>query len=141
MQKIIEKIKNRIGVETSSQLIKFILIGILNALVNYLSYLFFLYLLSFYLLALIGSHIITVLHSYFWNRFWTFKYQGNHLKEIGKFFLIYLVSFGLNLVLLPIMVELFNIQAGVAQLIPLVLITALGFTFNFLGLKFWAFKT
>jgi putative flippase GtrA len=140
MLKIIEKIKNKIGAETSRQLLKFTLIGLLNAAVNYFSYLFFLHLFSFYLLAFVGSHIITVLHSYFWNRLWTFKHQGNHLKEIGKFFLIYLFSFILNLILLPLMVEVFHIQAGPAQLIPLFLITALSFTFNFLGLKFWAFK-
>lgn len=140
MKKIIEKIKSKIGVQTYQQLLKFCLIGLLNALVNYLTYLLFLRLFSLYLLALICSYIVTVLHSYFWNRFWTFNYQGSHLKEISKFFLVYLGSFILNLLLLPLIVELFDVQAGVAQLIPLVLITAISFTFNFLGLKFWTFK-
>lgn len=141
MKRIIEKIIRRIGIKTFRQLFRFSLIGILNAIVNYSIYLLFIYYLNFYyLLALILSHIITVFHSYFWNRFWAFESRDRYLKEISRFFIVYTLSFLLNLIFLPLLVEIFNLNPGPAQLIPLILITAINFIFNFLGLKFWTFR-
>jgi len=141
MKRIIEKIIKKIGRSTFRQLLRFSLIGILNALVHYSVYLLFLYYLNFYYLwALIFSHIIAVFHSYFWNRFWAFESKDRYLKEIPKFFTVYTLSFLLNLILLPLLVEIFKLKPGFAQLIPLILITLINFIFNFLGLKFWTFR-
>ena len=140
MKEIIKKITKKIGERTLKQLLRFSLIGILNFIVNYSIYLLFLYLNFYYFWALILSNIIVIFHSYFWNRFWTFKSKDKYLKEISKFFMVYMLSFLLNLILLALLVEVFNLKPGTAQLIPLILITMINFLFNFLGLKIWTFR-
>jgi len=141
MKRIIQKIIGKIGKKTSKQFLKFSIIGVLNFIVGYFIYLLFLYGLNLhYFWALIFGHIITVFHSYFWNRFWSFQSKDKYLKEILSFFTVYTFGFLLNLIILPLLVEIFELKPGPAQLIFLVFITLVNIFFNFLGLKFWTFR-
>ncbi len=137
MRRIIEKI----GRKTSKQFLRFSLIGVFNFVITYFVYLLLLNGLNFhYFWALTLSHIIAVFHSYFWNRFWSFQSKDKYSKEILSFFTVYTFGFLLNLILLPLLVEIVKLKPGPAQLIPLIFITLVNLFFNFLGLKFWTFR-
>ncbi len=117
------------------QFSKFSLIGILNTVVGYGS---FIILLNFsnYILALIISHMIGVTHSYLWNKFWTFKSNKNPVNEFVKFNSIYLVVFVINAITLIFLVSGLNFDPRIGQLIALPIITLISFT----GHKYWSFK-
>ena len=72
---------------------RFLLVGILNTLVGYGLYALFLSLHINYLIANTMSTILGIIHSYLWNRFFTFKSKEKASKEIVKFFFVYLISY------------------------------------------------
>jgi putative flippase GtrA len=127
------KIKNTQNV---IQMIKFIIVGFLNTLIGYLSYFLFLSLNFHYVIAMGFAHVIGVTHSYFWNKYWTFKSKSKSKKEIFRFISVYLIVFILNILSLSLFVEKFHIQPAIAGLASLFFITIISFT----GHKFWSFK-
>ena len=56
-----------------SQFFKFSLVGILNAIVSYGTFLFLLNDLN-YMISLIISHFVGVTNSYIWNKYWVQKF-------------------------------------------------------------------
>ncbi len=117
------------------QFSKFSLIGILNTIVGFGS---FIILLSFfnYMLALIISHMIGVTHSYLWNKFWTFKSDKSPINEFIKFNSVYLVVFVVNAITLMFLVSGLNFDPRIGQLIALPIITIISFA----GHRYWSFK-
>lgn len=86
------------------------------------------------------SFVVTVVNSFFWNKYWTFQKSGN-------FFLFFLVVFGsflLNVGIASFMVNTIGVVDGfsakqwdnIAALSSLVLVL----TWNFLGMKYIVFK-
>jgi putative flippase GtrA len=126
----------KIGLNSSFiQLSKFGLIGILNTIIGYILFILFLNWFN-YIFALVSSHIIAVTHSYLWNKFWTFKSNGNLFKEFIKFNSVYFLVFVVNAITLFFLVEIFNFDPKVGQLFALPIITIISFT----GHKYWSFK-
>ena len=68
-----------------------------------------------YIQALLYSQIICITFSFFSNKYFVFKTKGDIKKEYPKFFLFYGIYFILNIICLPIMVEVFNINPMLAQ--------------------------
>jgi putative flippase GtrA len=118
------------------QIIRYGLVGIVNTLVGYGIYFLFLYVGLNYTIALTFGSICGIICSYFLNRFWTFKSTKKVAEELPKFLSVYGVSYFLNLGLLILFVEKFKIDARIAQLFILVIITCL----TFIGNKFWSFR-
>ncbi|OIO20049.1 MAG: hypothetical protein AUJ37_01350 [Candidatus Magasanikbacteria bacterium CG1_02_41_34] len=120
----------------SPQLIRFIFVGSVNMVLSYSIFLICIYFFYFhYTLALIVEYFFGILNSYFWNRRWTFKSDGNVKKEIRKFIFVYLVMFGLNYVLLSIFIDLINMRVFFAQMVAIIIITPV----TFLAHKMWSF--
>jgi putative flippase GtrA len=89
-----------------------------------------------YLLALLIAHIIGVLHSFLWNKYWTFKSRQFGLIEFIKFNVIYAMVFIVNAIALFVCVEIFQVNPRLAQLLLLPVITMI----SFFGQKFWTFN-
>ncbi len=117
------------------QFSKFSLVGILNTIIGYGSFVIFLN-FSDYMSALIISHIIGVTHSYVWNKFWTFKSNKSVLTEIIRFYSVYFVVFIINALTLIILVNYLSFDPRIGQLVTLPIITITSFT----GHKYWSFK-
>lgn len=117
------------------QLSKFGLVGILNTVLGYGLFIFFLNWYN-YFWALVISHMIAVTHSYLWNKLWTFKSNNNLLTEFIKFNSVYLVIFICNATILFYLVNIANFNPRIAQLFALPIITIVSFT----GHKYWSFK-
>ncbi len=126
---------------TGNQFIRFALVGSSGVLVNLGVYSGSIYLLHFhYLLAATFSFVVAMSSNFLLNLRWTFKTHGNGIKAIGDQYLRYamvtLVSYGINMAVLWILVDLHHWHKIMAQL------AAIGITTlsNFLGSKLWAFK-
>ncbi|MEK7500614.1 MAG: GtrA family protein [Patescibacteria group bacterium] len=86
------------------------------------------------------SFVITVINSYFWNKFWTFQKTGSFVL----FFAVVSGSFLINVGVASFLVNVLGAPAGIspkqwdniAALSSVVLVL----TWNFLGMKFLVFK-
>ena len=133
------------------QAIKFVLVGILNTLVDLavLNMLIFVSGISagFGYSAFKGiSFTVAVINSYFLNKFWTFKVQKMEgaKKEFAQFFTVSLIGFGINVGVASLVVNAIGPQLGIAPKIwaniGAICATLVGMTWNFLGYKFIVFK-
>lgn len=89
-----------------------------------------------YRLAATGSFVVAVTNNYVWNRLWTFRHSRGHFAFQGmRFFLVALLAYAGNLLILTALVEL---GAGeiISQAIAIVLVTPA----NFVGNKLWSFR-
>jgi putative flippase GtrA len=117
------------------QIIKFCSVGVLNTLVGY-GFFFFLVNYTYYLLALLIAHIIGVIHSFIWNKYWIFKTKQFDFYEFIRFNVIYAIVFCVNAIALYVCVDLIQVNPRLAQLILLPVITVV----SFFGQKLWTFK-
>jgi len=136
------------------QAAKFILIGILNTLVDLgvLNLLIFVSDIStgFVFSSFKGiSFIVAVINSYFWNKFWTFK-KSNTVqpgKEFLQFLIVSLIGFGINVGVASLIVNLIGSPfqySGVSEQIwaniGAIIASLVGMTWNFIGYKIFVFK-
>jgi len=133
------------------QLAKFCLVGALNTFVdlgilNLLMVIFGLSAGWLYSLFKAISFSCSVVHSYFWNKFWTFKKKETKGagKEFGKFFLIAGTGFLLNVSIASFIVNVvgpqFGLSAEIWGNIGAIIAIICVFMWNFLGYKFLVFK-
>jgi putative flippase GtrA len=120
---------------TFLQLSKFGLVGILNTLVGFGVFFIFINYTN-YMIALIISHVIGVIHSYVWNKFWIFKSEKIAINEFIKFNSVYAGVFLANASALVFFVNVLNWDPRIGQLIALPIITVISFT----GQKYWSFR-
>ncbi len=128
-------ITNRIEKQDLMKPLKFILVGIMNTIVGYGAF-FILSYFFYYIIALIIAHIIGVTNSFLWNKYWTFRTQKNHLRELIKFNLVYLVVLMVNIAILSILVDYLKVDPRLGQLIVLPTVTII----SYFGHKYWSFR-
>ncbi len=137
------------------QAAKFILVGILNTLLD----LGVLNLLLFTAETSSGgiytffkgiSFSVAVINSYFWNKLWTFKKSEEGLdnsktgKELLQFFIVSVIGFGINVGIATFVVNTIGSQFGLSDVlwanIGAISATVASMVWNFLGYKFVVFK-
>ena len=128
--------QNFINKKTIGETLKFGFVGVLNTIVGYGAYFLLIKLSVFYMASLLCSHIIGAIHSYFWNKYFTFKSDKKSIKEIIRFASVYVVTFLINLGILSLLVERFKVGEELGGFIALVIVTGI----SFFGHKFWSFK-
>ena len=119
------------------QVIKFGLVGVANTLFTFVLIFLLEKLMGFsYLIVNPISYLLPTISSFYLNKKWTFKSEGEVKKEGVLFFAVigaaWLVQYGL----LYLVVEKFQIDALIAQVIGMVMFTGM----NFLGQKFITFR-
>jgi putative flippase GtrA len=89
--------------------VRFLLAGALNTAVGLAAYPVLFFLLAplklHYMVVLGITQVTCVAFSYLTNKFLVFRTVGNYLRESGKFALFHLSYFLVNLVALPVLVE------------------------------------
>jgi putative flippase GtrA len=120
------------------QKFKFLLAGIWNTIFGFglFTALFYLLPAVHYLIIAIISTVIGTTNAYISYKFFVFRTKGNYLKEYLRFYVVYGVAIALNLVTLPIMVEILHIHPVVAQGLS-IFIT---FLVSYNGHKHFSFK-
>ncbi len=88
-----------------------------------------------YMAIMIISYIVSVSNAYISYKFFVFKTKGNYLREYLRFYLVYGFAFILNIVLLPVSVEVFKINPLISQA-AIVMVTVV---FSYLGHKNYSF--
>jgi putative flippase GtrA len=123
----------------SLQFSKYIIAGISNALFSTLVYLFCLKILVLhYILSFTISWLFGVLFTYIINFMFIFKPDEKleFRRRLPKYFMVYLTSYLLNIVLLKFLVHWTHFDPFYLQLLILPLVIAINFT----GFKYWALK-
>lgn len=121
-----------------AQFIKFSLVGVLNTAIHYgVFYGLYRYAGLYHLFASAAGFCFAVANSYLLNKFWTFKRRGAPVREeFLKFFLVSVLSLGVNLAGMAILVELLAVHPPLAQLLTI----SITLVINFLSNKFWTFR-
>ena len=132
MNRIIDKIKELFNI----QQIRFLFVGGLNTIVGYGTYALLLMMDFNYLLANTIGTIVGIIHSYIWNRKFTFKSNSNIKKEIPKFIFVYLISYLIGLLNLYILVKKIGINEYMAGIINIVTTTLI----SWFGHKYFSFR-
>lgn len=133
------------------QLAKFLLTGVLNTFVdlgvlNVLILIFGISSGALYSVFKGFSFFVSVINSYFWNKFWTFKKTetGVGKREFGQFALVAGIGFFINVAIASFVVNVIGPQFGLSSNIwanvGAIIATVCVFTWNFLGYKFFVFK-
>ena len=120
------------------QRVAFVAVGAVNTVFGYLCFAGLLLLLghSRYLVALVCAYVIAVLFAFVLYRFLVFQVRGHVLRDLGRFVTVYLAAFAVNLVVLPLLVELVHLPVLVAQAM-IVFITSV---MSWLGHKHFSFR-
>ena len=117
------------------QFFQFNFVGILNTVLSYCVFIFFLNYFN-YVISLLISHLIGVAHSYIWNKYWTFKKANSGTNVFLKFNLVYVVVFVANVASLSFLVEILKFNPVIGQLMVLPVIAII----SFIGHKYWSFN-
>jgi putative flippase GtrA len=121
------------------QFIKFCLVGGINFAFSMLLFLFLLKVLYIgYFIAFTITWLLGILLTYTINFIWVFKPEEKFefKKRMPKYFLVYLFSYGVNIILLKYLVNTFEYDPFWGQffIIPIIIVI------NFFGFKLWALK-
>lgn len=136
----IKNILRKITAIADTQLIRFVLVGVSNTLISYVTYLIIIWINpDLYIAANIAGFITGTLNAYILNSRFVFKKKdssGFNMKQFVKTFCSYGFTCLLNTLLLYILVEYMNISEIIAPLVDSVII----FLINFILNKFWVYN-
>lgn len=118
------------------QQIRFLFVGGLNTMVGYGTYALFLWLGLNYFYSNSISYVIGIIHSYFWNKKFTFKSNDKSILEIVKFVSVYIVNYLVGIAFLSLFIKIFGINEYVAGVLNLVVTTLI----SYFGHKYFSFS-
>jgi len=72
-----------------------------------------------YLVILLISHVVSVLEAYVLQRWLVFRVSGRWWRDLARFWSVYLVALAINLVALPLLVEIAHVSVLPAQALVL----------------------
>ena len=129
-------------VEETRQLYRYLLVGGFNTVLGYGLYSLMNYMLSSwiaygYLVAVVLSNAIAITLATLGYKFLVFRTVGSFWSEYLRVWVVYSIAFAANLVLLPVLVELLNMNAYVAQF----LLTGVTVSASFVGNKYFSFRS
>lgn len=131
----------RIGISSGEnwlQLIRFGVVGASGYVVNLVAFALCVHLLKIdYKLASPIAYLAGTINNFVWNRHWTFdKKEAHPAQQAWRFFVVSLVSFGVNYGILVGLVH----STGMAKLLAQAIANICGTPVNFLGQKLWSFR-
>ena len=130
-------LKNAIKKMYYNKKVRFLIVGIFNTGVGYGTYALFIYLGLHYFISQTFSTVIGVIHSYFWNKYFTFGSRARSAAEALRFALVYVVSYVVSLILQYLLIEKAGVDAYLAGFLCLIATTLISYT----GHNFFSFKS
>ena len=120
------------------QRVAFLLVGGVNTVVGFLCFAGFLLLLGQrrYLVVLVCAHVVSVLIAFVLYRFVVFRVRGHVLADLWRFETVYLSALAINLVLLPVLVEIARLPVLLAQALIMLVTSAM----SWVGHKNYSFR-
>lgn len=129
--------KNLISKLYNNQKIRYLFVGCLNTGLNYTIYFTLNTLGVWYILSNTAGFIVSILNSYFWNKYFVFKERKKSLNEIAKFLFVYLIQYFMGILFLMLFVEKMGINKNIAGIISIFFLTLI----SYLGHKNFTFKS
>jgi putative flippase GtrA len=132
----------RIGISSGEnwlQLIRFGVVGCSGYAVNLIVFAACVHVLAIdYKLASPIAYLAGTINNFIWNRRWTFGHakEAHPVGQGVKFFIVSLVSFGVNYGILVGLVH----SSGMDKVLAQAIANICGIPINFLGQKLWSFK-
>ena len=84
----------------------------------------------------VAAFVVAVTNNFFWNRHWTFDAAEGHAGfQAARFLTVSLLAFGVNLVVLELLVQAGDLPEVPAQALAIVIAMPV----NFVGNKLWSF--
>lgn len=123
------------GYLMNSDLKRFIVVGSITVLIDLSVYYFFLGITNINTSKTIGF-LSGMVFAYYMNNSFTFKHFNMNLKNFIQFMFLYFISLCINL---KINYELYELTQLI--LLAFIISTATSAMINYLGMKFWIFKT
>ena len=121
-----------------SRFSRFLIVGISNTIITLT--IIFLLLNVFnidYRISNIIGYFVGLINSFIWNKRWTFKSKNKFQKELLPFFVMFLISYSINLGIVILSAEILLINKNICQIIGIFFYTVT----NYIGNKFWTFKS
>jgi putative flippase GtrA len=115
--------------------IKFCLVGVTNVVISYTAYFILLKLGLYYLLASTIAYIVGILNGYIWSSKFVFK-KNKSINNMMKFFIVYISALFINLGIIYICVDCYNMNKLIAPIIAIGVGTIYNYTLN----KIWTFR-
>jgi putative flippase GtrA len=131
------KIVDRVKKLFADKRIRFLFVGGLNTAVGYGFYALFIFIGLDPYLATTLSTILGVINSYFWNKYFTFRQPKKSLAEVMRFALVYGISYGANLGLVYIFIDMLGMNSYVSGAVCLFVTTIV----SYVGHNFFSFKS
>jgi putative flippase GtrA len=115
--------------------IKFCLIGVTNVVISYTIYYILLTLGVNYLLANAIAYLIGILNGYIWSSKFVFN-KNKSINNMMKFFIVYISALFINLGIMYICVDYYNMNKLIAPIIAI----GIGTIYNYSLNKIWTFR-
>jgi len=112
--------------------IKFIIVGVINTLLNLLTMSIFLNLGFFYLFSSVLGFVVGAFSGFTINFFWTFSNKFNFYQKFLKYFSIQVLNLFLTVLIVFLMVSQLSVHALISQSLAIIITT---FTNYFLSRK------
>jgi len=122
-----------------SEFSKYIWVAICSALADWLIFTLLTELGTFYVFSQMVSRVVGGLVSFLLNRYWNFTLgrKNRMIKSVGRFVLLYIVSYGLSLLIISTLVEVIRLESYYGKLIADITC----FLFNFFVMRSYVFHT
>lgn len=116
----------------SVRIVRFVLIGTLNALITALViWLMMEELDCNYIATNITAYIVAQLNNFFWSKYWVFKSRdGRFRREIPLFLIAFVCAYASQFLALLLMVEILDLNEYLAQFLGLFVYGAVNFMMN-----------
>ena len=121
-----------------SQLFRYIAVGAFNTALGYAIIFFCMYALNIGpIVSNILGYAVCLSISYVLNKFYTFRAPSRSMSEVLRFVLVFMVSYGSNLLALYVLIDYLKIHEGLSQVLSGVVYVGASFVLN----KYYVFET
>lgn len=121
----------------SREIIKFLIVGGISTILNYLSFFILFKVLTVnYLTASAFGYMSGLVLGYSLNKNWTFEYKNENIKTKLKYLIVYLTNLALSLFILKVL----EVKLGINPMIGNVLVICYTTIANFIGIKIFVFS-
>lgn len=120
---------------TLKEFTRFAIVGLASNLVLYCVYLVLTEYFLHYFLAMTLAYLMGVCQTFFFNKKWTFEYDGHVQKSFIRYCLVYLFGYFFSAISLYIFVEVVGAPHYIVQAVTILVLAV----FIFVLQKFWVF--
>lgn len=120
--------------------VAFLIVGAANTAIGFGWFSLFLWIFGAlpagYMIALVTAQVFAVLCAFVLYRKFVFRVTGQVWRDLMRFSSVYAVSFGINLVVLPVLVEILHLNPLLSQVVIIFVTTIV----SYLGHNYFSFR-